>query len=137
MSSYITVAQAKTLLGRTLDVYNDSDGAFQSSHLELVIDECEGMINSAIGSRYTIPPTSTNALNFLRGLVVPLLRFKTYNQFTDMSDVPEGVITEYKAAMDTLSKLARQVISLPDQADKSTGRASHIKISTDTTTTGF
>lgn len=129
--AYITIAQTQTLLGRLLDVYRDDQNVVQTDHLQLVIDEAEGMINSAIGSRYTIPATGTNAVAFLRSLAVPIIRYKTYTQFADMEEVPEGIRLEFKMALETLDKLARQVISLPSETEKTTGRASHIKIVTD------
>jgi len=141
MSSYLSLADAQTLIGRALAVYtNDGtpDGTVDTAHLQLVIDEAEGMVNMAICSRYTIPPTDTNAVNFLRSLVVPILRYKTYLQFAESEKMPDGLTNEYNSVMSILDKLARQVISLPDTSDKTTGRASYIKItSTDAPATGF
>jgi len=128
---YITIAQAETLLGRIINVYEDS-GVVDEDHLQLVIDEAEGMVNAAIASRYTIPVTETNALSFIRGLVVPILRYKSYTQFNEQEDFPKGILEEYKATLKVLKDLATQVISLPDEDEKITGRASHIKINSNT-----
>lgn len=125
---YITLAEAKTLLKRILDPYK-TDNVVDDDHLQLVIDESEGMINAAIGSRYNIPVTGTNAVSFIRSLVVPILRYKTYTQFADTVEISDGIIAEYKSTLKVLDQLAQQVISLPDTTEKTTGRPSHIKIS--------
>jgi len=136
--SYISLADAKTLLGRILDIYENDADVVQDDHLQLVIDEAEAMINMSICSRYDIPATDADAVAFLRSLVVPILRFKSYTQFAESDDMPESIIVEYKSVMTTLDKLARQVISLPDTDDKTTGRASYIKATIpDTPSTGF
>ena len=96
----------------------------------LIIDASEGMINAAIASRYTIPVTDSEAINYIRGLVIPIMRYKTFTQFADQEEFPEGIKVEYKATMMELDKLAKRVTSLPNVADKTTGRAAHIKIST-------
>lgn len=126
---YITLTQAKTALERVINIYED-DGVVDDTHLQEVIDECEGMINCAVASRYTIPITGTNAVNFLRGLVVPILRYKTYTQFNESvaEDMPKMIFEEYKATIKTLDNLAKQIVSVPDASEKTTGRPSHIKI---------
>ena len=132
---YITLAQTQTLIGRLLDVYKDDQDVVDTDHLQLVIDEAEGMINSAIGSRYDIPVTGTNAVNFLRSLVVPIIRYKTTTQFAETENISEGIQLEYKMALKTLSQLAKQEMSLPDTDEKTTGRAEYISvILTDTST---
>lgn len=134
---YLSLADAETSLARILNVY-EVNGSVVDAHLQLVIDEAEGIVNAAIGSRYTIPVTNTNAIAFLRSLVVPILRYKTYAQFNESEDFPKGVMEEYKATLKILNDLAKQVISLPDEAEKTSGRASHIKISSsESTITGF
>ena len=131
MSDYVTLAETETLLARVLAVYEVS-GSVVDAHLQLIIDASEGMINAAIASRYTIPVTESVAVNYLRGLVIPIIRMKTYTQFADQDDFPENVKVEYKATMMELDKLAKRITSLPNVDDKTTGRASHIKISTST-----
>lgn len=124
---YITLDQAKNAIARVDNVYNDDD-----TFLQEVIDESEGLINSSIGSRYTIPVTGTNSIAFLRSLVVPILRYKTYTQFNESTqeDFPKLIHEEYKATMKILENLAKQIVSIPDATEKTTGRASHIKINT-------
>jgi len=135
---YITLTEAKTLISRITNIYENDQNVIDDSHLQLVLDESEGMINAAIGSRYDIPVTATNGVVFLRSLVVPILRFKTYTQFAETQEIPEGIQLEYKMALKTLDQLARQIISIPDTSDKTTGRASHIKIAERTSvSTGF
>lgn len=126
---YITLAQAKTALKRTDAVYKVS-GVIDDDYLQDVIDEAEGLINSAIGSRYDIPVTGDNSVAFLRSLVVPILRYKTYTAFNESNseDMPKMVYEEYKATLKMLEQLAKQMISVPDASDKTTGRASHIKV---------
>ena len=131
MSDYVTLAETETLLARVLAVYEVS-GSVVDAHLQLIIDASEGIINAAIASRYTIPVTESVAVNYLRGLVIPIIRMKTYTQFADQDDFPENVKVEYKATMMELDKLAKRITSLPNVDDKTTGRASHIKISTST-----
>jgi phage gp36-like protein len=128
---YITLAQAKTALARIDNVYK-VDGEIDEDFLQDVIDESEGMINSAISSRYDIPVTPTNAVAFLRALVLPILRFKTYTLFNESNseEMPKMVVEEYKATLKILDDLAKQVISVPDGTEKTTGRASYIKINT-------
>jgi len=133
MSDYISLADTKTLLARVLAVYEVS-GTVDDTHLQLVIDEAEGMINAAIASRYTIPVTDSVAVAYLRSLAVPIIRYKTFTQFSDQEDFPEGVKAEYKATMGELDKLAKRITSVPNTSDKTTGRAAHIKISTSTST---
>jgi len=128
---YITLADAKTLLGRTLAVYT-TDGTVDDDHLTLVLEEAEGMVNAAIASRYTIPATETQAVNFIRSLIIPIARYKTYVQFADQEDFPAGVLEEYKGVLKQLDMLAKQITSLPSESDKTTGRAASIKISTTT-----
>lgn len=131
MSDYVSLAQAKTLLARVLAVY-ESDGTVDDDHLQLIIDASEGMANAAIASRYDIPVTDTEGVNYLRSLVIPIIRYKTFTQFAEQEDFPEGIKEEYKATMKSLEMLAKRVTSLPNVDDKTTGRASHIKISTTT-----
>jgi len=127
MGNYVSLAEAKTLLARVLAIYDGDD-----DHLDLIIDASEGMINSSIASRYTIPVTEAEGVNYIRSLVIPIMRYKTFAQFADQEDFPEGVKVEYKATMKQLDNLAKRVTSLPNVDDKTTGRASHIKISTTT-----
>ena len=122
---YISIAEAKTLLNRVIDVY-ETDNVVDDDQLQLVIDEAEGIVNSAIASRYTIPVTETNSVAFLRSLVVPILRMKTYTQFAETEDTPDIIISEYKETMKVLKELSRQIISLPATDDKTTGRPSYI-----------
>ena len=126
---YVSLPEAKTLLNRVLAVYEDS-GTVDDDHLTLILEASEGMVNAAIGSRYTIPVTDSVAIDYIRGLVVPLMRYKTFVQFSDQEDFPDGVMEEYKATIKELDKLARQVISLPNEAEKTTGRPSHITYKT-------
>ena len=127
MGNYVSLAEAKTLLNRVLAIYESDD-----DHLDLIIEASEGMINAAIASRYTIPVTETEGVNYIRGLVIPIMRYKTFTQFADQEDFPEGVKVEYKATMNSLDNLAKRITSLPNVDDKTSGRASHIKISTST-----
>lgn len=127
--NYISLADAKTLLDRVLAVYKDS-GVVDDDHLTLIIEASEGMVNSAIASRYTIPVTDSQAVNYLRSMVVPIMRYKTFTQFSDQEEFPEGIKAEYKSTMKQLDNLAKRITSLPNVDDKTTGRASHIKIST-------
>ena len=127
MASYVTLAEVKLVLARVLSIYDSDD-----THLELIIDAAEGMINSSIASRYTIPATSTEAVDYIKALVFPIVRYKTWTQFADQEDFPEGVKVEYKATMKQLDNLAKRITSLPNEDDKTTGRASHIKVSTST-----
>ena len=122
---YITLTEAKSLLKRILDVYETND-VVDDTQLQLVIDEAEGMVNAAIASRYAIPVTDTNSVSFLRSLVVPILRMKSYTQFAETDDTPDIIISEYKETMKVLKDLARQIISLPATEDKITGRPSYI-----------
>jgi len=124
---YISLADAKTLLDRVISIYNADD-----DHLTLIIEASEGIVNAAIASRYTIPVTSAEGIKYLRGLVVPIMRHKTWTQYADQEDYPESVKIEYKATMHELDKLAKRFTSLPGVDDKTTGRAAHIKISTST-----
>jgi len=130
---YISLDDTKTLINRILAVYKVS-GTVDDDHLTLVIDEAEGMVNAAIASRYTVPVTDATAIKYLRSMVVPIIRQKTFTQFAEQEDLPEGVKVEYKATMKQLDNLAKRVTSLPGVDDKTTGRASHIKISTTTST---
>jgi len=129
--AYITLDETKTLLARVLKIYEVS-GIVDDDHLQLIIDASEGMINAAIASRYTIPVTETVAVDYIRALVVPIIRMKTWTQFGDQEDFPENVKVEYKATMMELDKLAKRITSLPNVDDKTTGRASYINISTST-----
>ena len=131
MSDYVSLTETKTLLARILAVYEVS-GTVDDAHLTLIIDASEGMVNAACASRYDIPITGTVAINYIRSLVIPIIRYKTYMQFSDQEDVSEGVKAEYKATMKSLNDLAIRKTSLPNVDDKTTGRASHIKISTAT-----
>lgn len=126
---YITLAQAKSAIARVDNVYKTA-GVIDDDFLQDVIDESEGMVNSAIGSRYAIPVTGTNAIAFLRSLVVPILRYKTYTLFNESNseEMPKMIFEEYKATMKVLDQLAKQVISIPDADEKTTGRASYIGI---------
>lgn len=133
--NYVTLAEAKTLLSRISAIYEVS-GTVDDDHLSLIIESAEGMINAAIASRYTIPVTETEAVNYLRGMAIAIMRFKTFSQFADQEDFPELIKTEYKATMGELDKLAKRITSLPNVADKTTGRAAHIKISTQTSSIG-
>jgi len=134
---YLTLAQANQAIARIINVYK-VDGTIDDDFLQLTIDEAEGLVNSAIGSRYDIPVTGTNAVAYLRALVIPILRFKTYTQFAESLTMPDNVKTEYETTMIALGKLARQVMSLPDTSDKTTGRPSYVKITESTTpSTGF
>ena len=72
MASYLSLANAQTLLGRVLDIYKDANGNVDTDHLTLVIDEAENMVNTAIGSRYTVPVTDTYSVEYLRSIVVPI-----------------------------------------------------------------
>jgi phage gp36-like protein len=128
---YISLADTKTLIKRVDAVYEVS-GVVDDDHLTLIIDEAEGMINSAIASRYDVPVTNATAIKYLRALVVPIIRYKTFTQFADQEDFPEGIKVEYKSTMKQLDNLAKRVTSLPAVDDKTTGRASYIKISTST-----
>jgi len=124
MSSYVTLAEAKVAIAR-IDAVYDAD-----ADLQRVLDASEGMVNAAIASRYTIPITGTEAVAYIQALVVPILRYKTFTQFADMQEFPEGGKVEYKSTMKSLEMLAKRVTSLPNVDDKTTGRAAHIKIST-------
>jgi len=124
MSSYVTLAEAKVAIAR-IDAVYDAD-----ADLQRVLDASEGMVNAAIASRYDIPVTESEAVDYIQALVIPILRYKTFTQFADMEQFPEGVKVEYKSTMQSLEMLAKRVTSLPNVDDKTTGRASHIKIST-------
>ena len=130
---YITLDETKSLIKRILDVYSDN-GSIDDSQLQLVIDEAEGMVNASIASRYAIPVTDTNSVAFLRSLIVPIIRMKSYTQFAETEDTPDIISTEYKETLKILKDLSRQIISLPDTSDKKTGRPSYIGYkATDTT----
>lgn len=131
MADYVTTANVKTLIDRVLSVYK-TNGAVSDTHLELIIDASEGMVNAAIASRYDIPVTASEGIKYLRALVIPIIRYKTFTQFADQEDFPEGIKEEYKATLKQLEMLAKRVTSLPGVDDKTTGRASHIKISQST-----
>jgi len=124
MSSYVTLAEAKVAIAR-IDAVYDAD-----ADLQRVLDASEGMVNAAIASRYDIPVTESEAVDYIQALVIPILRYKTFTQFADMEEFPEGIKVEYKSTMKSLEMLAKRVTSLPNVDDKTTGRASHIKIST-------
>ena len=124
MSSYVTLAEAKVAIAR-IDAVYDAD-----ADLQRVLDASEGMVNAAIASRYDIPVTESEAVDYIQALVIPILRYKTFTQFADMEEFSEGVKVEYKSTMKSLEMLAKRVTSLPNVDDKTTGRASHIKIST-------
>jgi hypothetical protein len=126
---YITLDETKTLIERILSVYEVS-GTVEDDHLQLIMDSSEGIVNAAIASRYDIPVTGTVAIDYLRGLVVPIIRFKSWTQFGDQEDVPDAIKLEYKSTMKSLEMLATRVTSLPNTDDKTTGRASHITLST-------
>jgi len=128
MSSYVTLAAAQVAIAR-IDAVYDAD-----ADLQRVLDSSEGMVNAALASRYTIPITGSEALDYLQALVIPILRYKTFTQFADQEDFPEGVKVEYKSTMHELDKLAKRITSLPNVDDKTTGRAAHIKISTSDST---
>lgn len=131
MADYVTSAEVQTLISRVLAPYK-VNGTVDTDHLDLIIDAAEGMVNAAIASRYTIPATDDEAVKYLKSLVIPIIRYKTFVQFAEQEDFPVGVMEEYKATMKELDKLAKQVTSLPGASDKTTGRASHIKVSTKT-----
>ena len=138
MASYLSLADAQTLLGRVLDIYKDDNNVVDTDHLELVIDEAENMVNTAIGSRYAIPVTDTYSVEYLRSIVVPIVRFKTYVQFAESEELPEAVAVEYREALKMLNALARQHVSLPGTSEKSTGRPAYIKTTTKSdSSTGF
>ena len=138
MADYLSLANAQTLLGRVLDIYKDANDNVDTAHLTLVIDEAENMVNTAIGSRYTVPVTDTYSVEYLRSIVVPIVRFKTYVQFAETEELPEAVAVEYRAALKMLNDLARQHVSLPGTTEKTTGRAAYIKTTVkSTTSTGF
>lgn len=128
---YVTIAEVQTLIARVLAPYK-VDGTVDESHLQLIIDAAEGMANAAIAARYDIPVTDTNGVNYLKSLIIPIIRYKTMTQYADQEDFPAGVMEEYKASMKELDKLARRINSLPGVSDKTTGRAASIKISTAT-----
>jgi hypothetical protein len=123
--AYVTLDEVKLVLARVLSIYDSDD-----THLQLIVDATEGMINASIASRYTIPATSDEAVDYIKAMIFPIVRFKTWTQFADQEDIPEGVIAEYKSTMKQLDNLAKRITSLPNEEDKETGRASHIKIST-------
>jgi len=125
---YVSLTEAKTLLNRVLAVYKDS-GVVDDDHLTLILESSEGMVNAALGSRYTIPVTDSVAIDYIRGLVIPIMRYKTWVQFAEQEDFPDGVMEEYKSTMKELDKLAKQVTSLPNESEKTTGRPSHITYS--------
>jgi len=125
--AYVTLDEVKLVLARVLSIYDSDD-----DHLQLIVDAAEGMINASLASRYTIPATSTEAVNYIKAMVFPIVRYKTWTQFADQEDFPEGVRTEYKATMKQLDNLAKRITSLPNEDDKTTGRASYINISTST-----
>ena len=129
MGNYLEIPEAKLVLSRVLAIYDSSD-----AHLGLIIDEAEGMVDAAIASRYTTPVTDTAAINYLRGLTASIVRYKTWTQFADQDDIPEGVKLDYQATMKNLDNLAKRITSLPNVADKTTGRASYIKIHQSTST---
>lgn len=134
---YVTLAEVKTLLARVLAPY-ESAGTVDDTHLQLIIDAAEGMVNAAVCSRYTIPVAETEAVNYLKALIIPIVRYKTFTQFAEQEDFPDGVLEEYKATMKSLDNLAKRVTSLPNESDKATGRAASIKISTaDSPIAGF
>ena len=124
---YTTLDEVKLVLARVLSIYDSDD-----THLTLIIDATEGMINAAIASRYDIPATAPAAVDYIKAMIFPIARYKTWTQFADQDDFPEGVKAEYKSTMKQLDNLAKRVTSLPNESDKTTGRASHIKISTST-----
>jgi hypothetical protein len=123
--AYVTLDEVKLVLARVLSIYDSDD-----THLQLIVDATEGMINASIASRYTIPATSDEAVDYIKAMIFPIVRFKTWTQFADQEDIPEGMIAEYKSTMKQLDNLAKRITSLPNEEDKETGRASHIKIST-------
>ena len=123
---YVTLAEAKLLIKRIINVYEE-DNVVDDSHLQLVIDESEGIVNSSIVDRYDIPITDTNSIAFLRALVIPILRMKSYTQFAESDETPDAVQKEYDATMKIVEKLSKQLMSLPGQPEKTTGRPSYIK----------
>ena len=125
---YVTLAEVKLLIARVLAAYEDA-GVVDDTHLQLIIDAAEGMVNAAIASRYDIPVTETTAVDYLRSMIIPIVRYKTFTQFADQEEFPQGVLEEYKSTMKSLDSLAKRVTSLPGVDDKVTGRSSHIKIS--------
>lgn len=128
---YVSLAEAKKLLSRILAIYEVS-GVVDDDHLTLILEEAEGMVNAAISNRYTIPVTDSVAIDYLRALIIPIMRYKTYAQFADQEDFPKGIMEEYKSTVMSLKMLARQEISLPNESEKTTGRPSYISISTST-----
>jgi phage gp36-like protein len=124
LTMYLSSDDAKKHLKRIINILDNDD-----DYLDLLLEESEGLVNASIASRYTIPVTETNAISFLRSLVVPILRYKAFSAFNEQEKFPEGVMEEYKATLKILDSLAKQVMSLPDGTEKTTGRAAHIKIS--------
>ena len=125
--AYVTLDEVKLVLARVLSIYDSDD-----THLQLIVDATEGMVNASIASRYDIPATSTEAVNYIKAMIFPIVRYKTWTQFADQDDFPEGVKAEYKSTMKQLDNLAKRITSLPNEDDKTTGRASYINISTST-----
>lgn len=130
---YVTLAEAKKELSRVLAIYK-VNGVVDDTHLTQILDAAEGMVNAAIGSRYTIPVTNSVAIDYIRGLVIPIMRYKTWVQFGDQeAEFPKGIMEEYKSSMKSLEMLAKQVTSLPNETEKTTGRPSHITYAETTT----
>ena len=72
--TYLSLDEAKQSLSRVLNAYDDKNKNLDESYLERSIDEVEAIVNASITNRYTIPATSTEAISFLRSLVIAILK---------------------------------------------------------------
>jgi len=134
MSNYLTLAEAKEAISRIQDIYNDSNGAFDNDRLQDVIDNIEAIVDASLDVRYALPITNSSAISFLKEIIIPILRFKTYARFADSEDVPESVKIEYNTSMKLLDKLSRNAITLPGQAESSSKRPGSIYVNVDSET---
>ncbi len=120
MGSYITNAKAAEALAAVIKVYNVA-GSFDSTVLDEDIDAVEGTVDSYVAGRYPVPVTGAAALKMIEGIVIDLLRAKGYGRLATV-ETPAIIMSNAKAARDTLNRISVGSLRLGDTAESTTER---------------
>jgi phage gp36-like protein len=119
MGNYLTSTQVEDELARIIRVYHDGEGAVDTDKIDRDIQMAEGEIDASIRARYATPATDAEAVLYLRGIALSLVRLRAYSRLAE-SDTPFAVMSEAKAARTALHRLSSGAQQLPGQDQDTT-----------------
>lgn len=120
MSDYFTAAEMETALARQADMYKNEDGVIVTANVQEDLDEVEEDVNSSLRNKYTIPITKTRSINYVKGMVLTLMREKAYERL-GTGEIPDAILLRADRVRDALGHLQTGGKQMPDQDEDPSG----------------